>query len=374
MIRRILQIKAFGVFADFQWSAAVTDFKQYNLIYGWNYSGKTTLSRAFRCFELKQQHSDFPDAQVKLKSEDGTIYQMSAPQALPVFRVFNSDFVRDNLSFDLGSATPILVLGAEDITKQESLRVKRVSTLTAIADAIRAKTNPEQPDISGVMAQINSLLDSAIEGVRVGTTTTAIDLSKIDFEKLGKRFTSAKHKNIELESLKAAVRAMLERLIRLNRTRADYQDRFEQLIEAYNAGSKNIEDLFAELLALSRNLSDEEARHVRENLSEEELTILDILTRPAPELSTEERNEVKKVARDLLARVKDLLVLDWRGRASARSQVKLAIEDILDSGLPRAYTPEIYQQKCAAVFEHVYESYVERNQGVYAGGTTGAGA
>jgi type I restriction enzyme, R subunit len=44
----------------------------------------------------------------------------------------------------------------------------------------------------------------------------------------------------------------------------------------------------------------------------------------------------------------------------------LAIEDVLDTGLPRAYTPERYRNKCAAVFEHMSESYPERNAGVYA--------
>jgi type I restriction enzyme R subunit len=75
---------------------------------------------------------------------------------------------------------------------------------------------------------------------------------------------------------------------------------------------------------------------------------------------------VKKVARDLLERLKALLVLNWRQKAAARSQLKLAIEDTLDAGLPRAYTPELYNQKCSAVFEHVYETYPERNVGVYA--------
>ncbi len=69
------------------------------------------------------------------------------------------------------------------------------------------------------------------------------------------------------------------------------------------------------------------------------------------------------MARDLLARLKELLVLNWRQKAAARSALKLAIEDTLDSGLPRAYTPELYRQKCSAVFEHVYESYPERNGG-----------
>jgi type I restriction enzyme, R subunit len=95
------------------------------------------------------------------------------------------------------------------------------------------------------------------------------------------------------------------------------------------------------------------------------LVIFDILTRPSPELGTEEQAEVKKVARELLARLKDLLVLNWRQKSTARSQLKLTIEDTLDSGLPRAYTPELYKQKCSAVFEHVFESYPERNAGVY---------
>jgi type I restriction enzyme R subunit len=44
---------------------------------------------------------------------------------------------------------------------------------------------------------------------------------------------------------------------------------------------------------------------------------------------------VKKVVRELLVRLKELLVLNWRQKAAARSQLKLTIEDMLDSGLPR---------------------------------------
>jgi type I restriction enzyme R subunit len=194
-----------------------------------------------------------------------------------------------------------------------------------------------------------------------------MDLSKINFAALAQRFKESKHKNTDLEALKVAIRTRLEKLLRLNRTRADFAQKFEALIDAYNAGSRSIEQLFEELLALSNNLDEEEARHVRESLSEEELVIFDILTRPAPELSTAERAEVKKVARELLTKLKQLLVLNWRQKSAARSALRLAIEDSLDSGLPRAYAPELYREKCAAVFEHVYESYPERNAGVYVG-------
>lgn len=70
-------------------------------------------------------------------------------------------------------------------------------------------------------------------------------------------------------------------------------------------------------------------------------------------------DEAKKVARHLLERVRAALVLDWRQRAQARAQVRIAIEDTLDEGLPRAYTPDLYQKKCAVLFEHVFESFGE---------------
>jgi type I restriction enzyme R subunit len=101
-------------------------------------------------------------------------------------------------------------------------------------------------------------------------------------------------------------------------------------------------------------------------MTEKVLVILDILMRPAPELSADERAEVKKVARELLNRLKQLLVLNGRQKSTARSQLKLAIEDVLDTGLPRAYDKPLYEQKYSALFEHIFESYPERDAGVYA--------
>jgi len=193
-----------------------------------------------------------------------------------------------------------------------------------------------------------------------------MDLSKIDFAALRSRFKESPHKNIDVEVLKAAIRAQLERLIRLNPTRADYQEKFQELIESYNNGSRNIEMLFNELLTLSGTLTTEQKRHVREELTEEELVLFDILTRPAPELDPAERAQVKKVACELLKRIKELLVINWRKKSAARSTLKLLIEDVLDGGLPSPFTKALYEQKCAALFEHVFDKYPERGGSVYA--------
>jgi type I restriction enzyme R subunit len=246
---------------------------------------------------------------------------------------------------------------------------QRCGCLAAIAACIRTITNP--PDISHIMQGIQELLDASIaaEPFKIRQTIenyAQIDLSKINFEALRKRFENKKPSNTDVERLKAAVRAQLERMVRLNPTRADYLQKFQELIEGYNSGSRNIEEVFKELLALSLVLTDEQTRHVREHLSEEELTIFDILTRPAPELTTEEREEVKKVAHQLLKKLHGLLVLGWRQKISTRARVKIEIENALDEGLPRAYSKDIYEAKCSAVFEHVYQSYQGEGQSVYA--------
>ncbi len=234
-----------------------------------------------------------------------------------------------------------------------------VACLAAIASGIKSKINPTPADISAVMGDIAGLLDASVTGVSEPTMHgPVLDLSKVDFAALKKRFEKSLKRNTELEILKAAIRAHLDKLIRINKTRADFHQKFEELIESYNAGTRSIQELFDQLVELSKSLSEEEQRHVRENMTEEELVIFDILTRPAPELSPEERNEVKKVAKALLVKVKTLLVLDWRQKSASRSTVKLAIEDELDSGLPLIFTKDIYDQKVAAVFEHVYERYL----------------
>jgi len=66
---------------------------------------------------------------------------------------------------------------------------------------------------------------------------------------------------------------------------------------------------------------------------------------------------VKKVARQLLARLRGIFTVDWQKTAQSRARVREAIEDALDEGLPCVYTPDVFKAKAGAVFQHVYERY-----------------
>jgi type I restriction enzyme R subunit len=217
------------------------------------------------------------------------------------------------------------------------------------------------------MGQIGQVLDQSITGVAIRDQgPPSIDLSKIDFQALADKFKQKRNKKTELEELKALIAAHLARMVQLNPTRADFREKFEALIASYNAGSRSVEEIYKQLLQLSLQLSQEQQRHIRENLSEEELAMFDILMQSAPDLSDSDRAKVKQSARELVERIKALLVLNWQQKSSARAKLKLQIEEALDIGLPRAYTPELYQQKCEAVFSHIEKAYPERDLSVYA--------
>jgi len=240
-----------------------------------------------------------------------------------------------------------------------------------IAEKIRLLL-PET-DISEVMEKVEKLLDGSIatEGYIIRDEQDPygeehiIDLSTIDFEALKAKFERAR-KHIEAERLKGAISGKLKEMVRLNRTRMDYLDRFQQMIDEYNSGSMNVDKFFNRLIDFACNLNNEEKRSMSENLSEEELAIFDLLTKPKIELKKKEELQIKKVVRDLLEKLKgEKLVLDWRKRQQSRAQVRVSIEDILDQGLPETYTPEMYNYKCDLIYQHVYDSYYGAGKSAY---------
>lgn len=132
MITKILELKDFAVFKDFEWDKSVlnTDqnkektkkegqknkrpkFQEINILYGRNYSGKTTLSKIFRAIETGRELDHYENGTVKLELTDGTIIGKDRLTDIPYkVRVFNTDFVKENLSFDEGIKPFAVVLGS----------------------------------------------------------------------------------------------------------------------------------------------------------------------------------------------------------------------------------------------------------------------
>ena len=173
----------------------------------------------------------------------------------------------------------------------------------------------------------------------------SFDLSKTDIEALTISLKTG-DTHLKAERLRGLLSQKLRQMISVNPNRVDYLERLERIIGEYNDSSANNASYPDELVEITRELQAEEQRHTREQLSEEELAVFDLLTRPDMHLSEEEREAVKGVVRNLLNKLKQgKLVLDWRKKQSTRAEVEETIKKTLDT-LPGIYIPDIYHRKC----------------------------
>jgi wobble nucleotide-excising tRNase len=142
-LKQINKIRDFGIFERFDWDNTVPTFQLFNLSYGWNYSGKTTLSRILRCFEKGEKHSDYATGTFEIEDSNGTKFsEMYLANKLPI-RVFNSDFIFENLKWNENASEiePILLLGVQNITLQQQLEIEKNNLTTEQAGLLQLMTD-----------------------------------------------------------------------------------------------------------------------------------------------------------------------------------------------------------------------------------------
>ena len=138
MLTGIQTLKTFGIFDEYTRPAGMKDFCDRNVIYGWNYSGKTTLSRLFHALNEKAPHPDMVGCKFSLTDQGGaTITEVNLAASTKTVRVFNSDFVSESLNWNGRAFSPILLLGAEARDAKEKIEhyeevIKRCSGSAAV--------------------------------------------------------------------------------------------------------------------------------------------------------------------------------------------------------------------------------------------------
>jgi type I restriction enzyme, R subunit len=232
--------------------------------------------------------------------------------------------------------------------------LKPVATLHVLAEAIRGKLGPV--DISAISAKIEALLDEKIEGVAITApiierddAAGRVDLSSIDFERLAKLFAS--RPKTAAEKVREAAEEKAHEMAARNPTRVHLIEKLEKLVETYNLGTLDVEAFFEALKKLIAEMEEEERRAAREGLTEDELAIFDLLTRPEPKLTKAQEIEVKKVARDLLLKLQDHLdVFQWQARQQTRAVVQSTIRFTLNELPEGPYPEQVWNKKVDAVW------------------------
>lgn len=160
MISKINKIRNLGlVFSDYSWDSQLPVFRRYNLIYGLNFTGKTTLSRLFNIIENGNLAS-IPNLEYEIEDDSGTKYKESKSFTKKI-RVFNQDYKESNLEIrDCKAKTITLILG--DVNKEISEQLERDKNtlkneedqLTKLKENLNQKKRNKDKTFSGIAKTI----------------------------------------------------------------------------------------------------------------------------------------------------------------------------------------------------------------------------
>jgi type I restriction enzyme, R subunit len=212
--------------------------------------------------------------------------------------------------------------------------------LSAIYNKLNER--PAIKDISTMLYELRDVIEDALgfEAPKIAEPTRApYDISKIDFERLQQEFARAERQQ-ETFDLKERIENRLARMLRANPGRVDLYEKYQRIIRDYNRekDAAEISRIFEQLMALDKELDEEERRFVREGFdNDEQLAIFDLLQKE--NLKPAEIDSIRKAAKELLPKLEERRVLadHWQQRAASRAQVETAILDHLYEELPEAF-------------------------------------
>lgn len=226
--------------------------------------------------------------------------------------------------------------------------------------------------------KIDELLDTSVlstgdlagEGKATYTIDDSrqIDLSKLNFELLRAQFPDKKHKNIQFADLRELMEIKLNQMIAQNKTRGSFLVDFQKVIDDYNSGSLSIDEAYEELLRQAEALSEEEQRAAKNEMTESEQELFDLLKKD--KLTKAEEKEVRLAAKTLLAKLFDaknkILIQEWHKERGTQEIVRHEIQKVLSDLLPeQSYDRMLFAQKVDVMFQHFY-GLAERGLGVAA--------
>ena len=248
-------------------------------------------------------------------------------------------------------------LDRDDITPE---RKQAKDAIEAIYKELQKKR--KHADITDLSVAINNIIDEHLEvdSSVVAESGRRFDISSIDFDLLQREFAKAKQKNLLLKDIQELLQERLAEMLSQNPSRINFYERYQEIIESYNQEQDraSIEKLFEELMDLTKKLSEEERRYVREGFeNDEQLSMYDLLMKD--NLTKAEIKKIKEVAVELLEKIKtQLATMDHPfEKRETKAAIIITIRDTLWEMLPESYSDESIDSYKDAVFEYVQQRY-----------------
>lgn len=249
-------------------------------------------------------------------------------------------------------------LDREDITPEMK---QQKDAIEAIYKELQKKR--KHADITDLSVTINEIVNEHLEVENLTISegdSRRFDISGINFDLLRSEFARSKERNLMMKDIQDLLQERIAQMMAANPSRINFYERYQQIIKDYNQEQNRatIEKTFEELMKLSHDLTEEEKRYVREGFeNDEQLSMYDVLFKE--DLTKEDIKKLKKVAVDLLAKIKQLLEeMDHPfDKVETRAIINIAIRDLLYEELPYSYPDDSIAYYQGVVYDYVYRQY-----------------
>ena len=216
-------------------------------------------------------------------------------------------------------------------------------------------------DITDLSVEINSIVNEHIEmEVHQFEEAKIFDISAIDFDLLRQEFAKSEEKNLIMKDIQELLQERIAQMLAANPLRINFYEKYQAIIQDYNQEQNRatIEKTFEELMKLSKELTEEEKRYIREGFdNDEQLSMYDILFKN--DLSKQDIKKLKTVAKDLLDKIKSqLATMDHPfDKQETQAALLISIRDLLWAELPDSYPDDSINHYQNAIFNYVYHQY-----------------
>jgi len=346
-------------------------------------NGEKTPNGSERPFELLEGLAE--ELKETIKQTKGYLTELgydlndlSKADAKPMEKIANIKKAVDCICLNETTRTKFEIMARDVFRKYHALYpevqvkpfVRQFNAIEAIYQQLNQQT--KSADVISIIMELQQVVNDSIvidnTSVNEPKEEVYVDLSTLDFDKLKAAFAKTQKKNTVVYDLQRAVDMKLEQMLKENPLRLEFYERYQEIIKEYNQG-KSLEDTvtaFNNLNEFIKDLSFEEARAFREELDQESLAIFDLL-KTGKELSTKELKAVKKVAVDLLLKLKaeKLRVERWRESRQLTAQVKTIIFDTLQWLPQESYSDQEVGEKTINIYQHIYSNYPGGGNSVY---------
>lgn len=237
---------------------------------------------------------------------------------------------------------------------------KYLSPILYLRKMMDVKADPTRLDraVARLAAELDTRVSISVSGVQNGEGHE-IDIAKLDVSHIETRIRKTAYPHLLVDDLRKVVEEELAKLLGRNKTRMVFSDRYQRIIDDYNAGSVESEEAFRRLMELLKTMQDEEKRAAREGLTEQQLEIFDLLCADK-KLTQAQEQAAKLAAKDLVEAIEKNPAAAFPAEWFKYQPTKLQVRDFITETCAGQLEGQFDMAMFEDATQRVYQLFLDR--------------